>query len=368
MSIEKGRISGMQLMFLAAGFIQGSVLLISFTVSLTGHDTWLVVLSGLAVFIPFAISYALLGKRFRGMNLVQINDIVYGKYLGKAISVYYIVFFMLTLSFNIRDLGDFYTTFLMTETPLIFFLAVFVSVCAYTVRKGIEVLARNSHLFVLITFVIIISTFLLLLPNMHFSKLLPVLELPLKNFIQGTHIMASIPFGELVIFLMVISALKDTKRAVKNTVLGLIMGGVSILLISVRNTAVLGGTETILASPSFQAVRLIDIGTVFTRMDLLIGIGQTIMAYLKCSLFYYAVVVSLSQLLGLRSYLPLVLPVGAIEVILSAIVFKSSVEHILLTINAGIIYSIPAIYVFAPLSLLIARLRGLPGQEAAKGK
>ncbi len=364
--MDKGKISGLQLMFLVAGFVQGSVLLISFTTSLTKHDTWLVVLSGFVLIVPVVLSYALLAKRFAGISLVRINDIVFGRYLGKAVSIYYILFFMLTLSFNFRDLGDFYTTFLMTDTPLIFFLIVFISVCAYAVRVGIENLGRVSHLFVFTAFFIVISTFILMLDKMDFSNILPVFELSPKIFLQGTHIIASVPFGELVTFLTIMAALNDTRHIVRNTLTGLLLGAASLLLVSLRNTFVLGSMESVLTSPSFQAARLIDLGTVLTRMDLLVGIGQTMMQFLKCCLFYYAIAVSISQLLRLRSYLPMILPIGGIEAVLAVIVFQSSVEHNLITISAGIIYSIPVIYILPPLTLLIAGLRKLPRPNEVK--
>lgn len=223
-------------------------------------------------------------------------------------------------------------------------------------------MARISHLFVAIAFLIIVSTFLLLLKDMDFSNFLPVFEIPLKKFIQGTHIVSAIPFGEIVVFLMITNALNNTRHTVRNILLGLLLGAISLLVISVRNTAVLGSTEAILASPSFQAARLIDIGRVITRMDLLIGIGHTIMPFLKCSIFYYAAVVSLSQLLRLRTYIPLILPIAGIVIILSAIVYESTVEHAMTGQSTSIIFVSPLLYIFPPLSLLIARIRNLPKQ------
>jgi len=294
------------------------------------------------------------------MNLVQINDMVYGRFLGKAISIYYIFFFMMTLSFNIRDVGELYITFLMPDTPFIFLLIVFTATCAYAVTKGIEVLARVSHLFVVTGMLVITSTFTLLTSQMDFSNFLPLFELPFIRMFQGIHIVSAIPFGETVAFLMIMGCLNKTEHAVKSTFFGLLIGAVSLLIVAVRNTAVLGRTQAIWTAPSFQTIRLIDIGTVLTRMDFLIGIAQTILIFLKCSILFYVLAVALSHLLGLKSYLPLVLPIAGIEVIIAATVFQSPVDHAMITQNAGIIYSAPLIFIFPPLSLLIANIRGLP--------
>ena len=368
MSIEKGKISSQQLLFLIAGFVLGSVLLIDFTVGITEQQTWMVILAALAITAPVILSYVVLAKRFAGMNLVQMNDMVYGRFLGKVVSTYYIFFFLMTLSFNIRDVGELYITFLMPDKPFIFLLVVFTAICAYAVTKGIEVLARVSHLFVVTGMFVIISTFILLIDQMDFSNFLPFFELPFIRIFQGIHIVSTIPFGETVAFLMIMGCLNKTEHAVKNTFFGLFIGVVSLLIVAVRNTAVLGRTQTIWTSTSFQTIRLIDIGTVLTRMDFLVGIAQTILIFFKCSLLFYVLVVALSQLFGLKSYLPLVLPLAGIEVIIAATVFQSPVDHAMITQNAGIIYSAPLIFVFPPLSLLIAKIRGLPKSERGRVK
>ncbi len=367
MSIEKGKISSQQLLFLFAGFVQGSVLLIDFTVGITEHQTWMIILAGLAVAAPVILSYVELAKRFPGMNLVQINDMIYGRFLGKILSIYYIFFFLMTLSFNIRDVGELYITFLMPDTPFFFLLVVFTATCAYAVAKGIEVLARISHLFVVTGMFVIVSTFILLIDQMDFSNFLPFFEQPFIRIFQGIHIVSVIPFGETVVFLMIMGCLNKTEHAAKNTFFGLLIGVVSLLIVAVRNTAVLGRTQTIWTSTSFQSIRLINIGTVLTRMDFLIGIAQTILIFFKCCVFFYVLAAALAQLFGLKTYLPLVLPLAGIEVIIAATVFQSPVDHAMITLNAGIIYSVPLVFVIPPLSLLIAKIRGLPKHERSRG-
>ena len=194
-------------------------------------------------------------------------------------------------------------------------------------------------MFVLTGLFVIIGTFILLVDQMDFTNFLPFFEQPFIRIFQGIHIVSTIPFGETVVFLMIMGCMNKSEYLAKNTFLGLLIGVVSLLIVSVRNTAVLGKTQSIWTSTSFQSIRLINIGTVLPRMDFLIGIAQTILIFFKCSLFFYVLVVALSQLFGLKSYLPLVLPLAGIEVIIAATVFQSPVDHAMITQNAGIIYS-----------------------------
>lgn len=366
MSIEKGRINGAQLLFLVAGFVQGSLLLISYAVNISQHQTWMIILAGFIGALPFIFSYTALGKLFPGMNLIQINKLVYGGFLGNIISLYYIFFLFVTLSLNIRDVGNFYTTFFMPDTPLILLLTVFTAVIAYAVAKGIETIAKIAPLIVIIASFITVLTFIMLIPVMDFSNFLPLFSIPPIKFVQGIHVMMSIPFGEMIVFLVIMACLNNTGHVAKNTIAGVIIATITFLAIAVRNTAVLGKSATILSFTSFQSARLIDIGNVLTRMDLLIGVGHTLLIFLKSALFLYAVVVAISQLLRLKSYLPLILPVAGIEVILAATIFQTPVEHAAISVNTGIIYDIPIMFIFPPLSLLVAKIRGLSGNEGRK--
>lgn len=307
MSLEKGKISDSQLIFSIVAFIYGSSLLTAFTTSFTKQSTWLVVISSFIVSVPFSIVFSLLAKNFFGMNWVQILNTVYGSMLGKILTILYILDFLLDLIYNTRDIGDFYINFLITDIPLDFFIFIFIFSCAYAVNKGIEILAYVSHLFVSIATLIIIFTFFLLINNL----------------------------------------------------IALFIGIFSILVVVIRNTTSLGITETILLSPSFQAARLIEVGNVFNRMDLLIGIGNTIVMFFKACILYYATVLCIAQLFNLRTYKPLILPVGGITAIGASIIFTSTVDHAVAGQGYVIIARSLTIYVLPLLTLIVAKLRKL---------
>jgi spore germination protein KB len=368
MNIEKGKISGSQLLLSITASIQGAIYLLSYTANITKHDTWLAVLSGCLLFAPVALTYALLSKRFAGNNLVQIAKVVLGPYWGSAIALLYFQSLLMGLAFHFRYLAIF-TLYSMPETPLVFILVIFTAVCAYAVTKGLEGLARLSFSFVAVSSFLIIISSLLLLENMHTSNFLPLLEISFKDFIHGVHIIALIPIGTIFsFFLMIMPYQNDSRQTVKNTLLGLLLGSLNFLVVAVRNTAVLGNSESMYAHPSLAATRLIDIGNLLTRMDILLIISQILLSFYLCSLIYYATVLSLSQLLCLRTYTPLIIPIGGIAVTLSIITADSLVDLTDVAQNSALMFFSPIIFVVPPLLLLIAKLRGLPDSKSESGK
>ncbi|RCX20946.1 spore germination protein KB [Anaerobacterium chartisolvens] len=368
MNIEKGKISDFELMFLILCFILGSITFISFADTITKHDTWIVIISAYAASIPFILSYILLVKKFPGKNLIQINDIIYGRYLGKLISILYIWFILTLLSLNLKGLADFYTGFIMPETPSLLFLAVCALVCAYAVQNGLESMGRISAvIFFIITLNIIVSS-LLGMGDMDFSNFLPVFEMPLKTYFQSIHIILTIQMCEIIVFLMVMPNLNNFKHTGKYTLLGLTISTLLLMSVSIRNTAVLGVTSSIYFSDSYQALRLIDIGDVLTKMDILFAIGLTLVLFIKNCVLYYATVAGMSQMLNLRSYKPLILPVGSIAVCLAIILFDSVIEHNLHARSYHAILVTPFELILPPLSLLIAKIRGLPKKQGGECK
>jgi len=354
--IEKGIIASSQLTFMIIGFIQASNLLLSFSSGIVSHDAWLAILIAMVLSIPFVLSYAALGREFPGKNLIQISDIIYGVYLGKIISVSYVFIFFALVCQNLRYFSDFLITFIFPETPIWAILIMLTFISAWAVRAGIEVIARCSFIIIAIASTIILATSLLLLPDMRFRNFLPILDVPLQDLIHGTHIIFSINYLEIVVFLMVIAFVNKPKQIKTSMVGGLILGGVSVLILEVRNTAVLGTVSEIVSSPSFVTARYISVAEVLTRMEMFVAIMLITTVFLKVSILYYAVVLGSAQIINLRSYVPLVIPIGISAISFSIILAGSSMEQIHSAIYTWPVFILP-FQLFPVLSLFIVKIR-----------
>ncbi|WMM25515.1 endospore germination permease [Tissierella sp. MB52-C2] len=328
MKIDKGKISGIQFMFTVACFIQSSSLLTSFFTSITNQDSWIIVIMGFIVSIIPLLIYGYIMKTFPDENLIEINDIVFGGIIGKIFSVLYLWFFMTLSSLNIRDLGDFVQRTTMTKTPPIIVISIFVLLCAWTVRNGIEVVTRYSMFFTLIAILIVISTSLLTINQMNIDNFLPIFDQPKMVYIQGTHIISTIPFGEIVVFLMINSNLEiEPKKRRKYFIYGFIIGGLTLLTIVLRDTAVLGNTMKIFSLPSFETLRLISIHSTLSRVEVLFAVSLIILMFFKICILYYVTVMSVAYIFKLKSFKSLVASIGVISIIYSFNIYPTVIEH-----------------------------------------
>lgn len=357
MKIEKGIISSTQLMFLVIGLLEANTLTAAFINPITKQNTWLVLSVGGIITLFLLRVYTSLSNMFPGKNLIEINDKLYGRYLGKVVSLLYIYYFWFIFSENIRFISGFFTTYLFTNIHPGVLSTVLVLVCIYTLKKGVEVMARV--VFILSSFSIIIAIIISIftLGYIRLSNFLPLFQISPKDFLQGTNVMVSIPFGEVIVFLMFFPYVNDIKQVKKSAFLGLIIGGLYFLTIIIRNIATLGNIGSLYVLPSFQVARLINLGDAITRLEALIAVSLLFNVFSKICIFYYATILSLSHFFSLRSYEPLVIPVAIISLVMSVILFNSPVEESYYAVNIYPIYAVPFLIILPAISLVIASIK-----------
>jgi spore germination protein KB len=328
MQLEKGEISNTELMFLVLGFLQSMILTINFVYSITKYDTWIAVLVGFVIAVLFVLLYLQIGLTFPGKNLVQINDIVFGRYFGKLISASYIWFFFQYMIHYMYFFNSFWITYIMPETPRVAFLIMFIFVCGMAVSGGLEVITRCSFPFLIIVTISIVTVTVLLIPDIKLSNLLPIFEVKPLKFIQSVHIILAIPFGDLVAFLFILPYTSNKQKVRKPVLIGLSLSAIQLLIVVLRDATVLGPRMFIASSASFAVSRDIDIANVLTRLDILVAIPMLVTVFMKVTIFYYVTVLGIAQTLKLRSYTPLIVPIGAIAIAIATTLYPSDMEQI----------------------------------------
>ena len=183
MTIEHSKISAGQFMFSIACFLHSSSLLTSFFVPITRHDSWIAHTIAMILCIPLMILYAQLAKSYPGLNLIQINEAVFGKVLGKIISLFYVWFFFTLVSLNMRDLGNFVSKTTMIKTPMPIIIILFILLCVWSAYYGLGG-TRYSTVFLIISAVILLISIIAITSLINPENFLPVFDLPIKTIFR----------------------------------------------------------------------------------------------------------------------------------------------------------------------------------------
>lgn len=271
MKLEGGRIPSSQLTTLALGFLLGSSIILG-AGGAAENNAWLAVLVGLGEGLVFLSIYVLLQKNYPNKTLTEMNDLIYGPYLGKLFSICYIIFFLHTVSLVVRSFGAFFAVILVS-TPLPLLLILILLVCASAVRNGIEVIARCSLLLVTLLIIITIFNTALVSINMEPSNLLPFMDIPMGEFLKASHSISTLPYGQTIVFLMIVAFLNQRQEAGASLLKAFLISGLIFFIIALRNTMVMGPQAFMATYPSFSVIRYINIADILTRLDILIGVS-----------------------------------------------------------------------------------------------
>ncbi len=288
---------------------------------------------------------------------------MFGPFWGKAVSALYFWYFISLAALNSRDLGDFSEKTIMSETPLVALLALFIVVCAWAVYFGVEVVTRYSFAFTAASLFVAVISILLLLNMMDLNNFLPMLNEPWMRYVQGTHIMVTIPLGEVVCFLMIAPSVKDQARIGGALLKGVSLGIVTTLLVIFRDTAVLGNTVDFFATPSFETLRMVSITETVNRMEILFAIVFIILFFFKVSLLYYVSAITFAQIFKLDSYRHFVMILGVSIVSYAIFIYTTSTAHADSGKNLTPFLWLPFEIILPALTLILAKLRKIKPKE-----
>jgi spore germination protein KB len=193
-----------------------------------------------------------------------------------------------------------------------------------------------------------------MIPKMKPLNFLPILYNGIKPVIRGAFSAFSFPFAETVIFMMIFDSLKKKDSSYRVMLWGILVGGFTILTLTARNIAVLGAELTSrYYFAAYIAVSRVDIGKIFQRLEITVAIVFLVCAFVKISICLMAASKGISKVIGISEYRYIVIPVAALMLNLSIILYKNIMEMFDWAAKIWPYYSLP-FQVIIPLIIWIA--------------
>lgn len=347
--MENAKIGTRQLFIMIILFELGSSLLIP-PGTMAGRDAWLSVLLGCVVGLGLFYVYQALYQYFPESSPRDYMNQLIGRHLSWVFSLLYILYFAYIAARVLRDFGEMLVTFAYQDTPLVIVNAMLMIAAIFAVRKGIEVIARAGELlFGIMYFLTAIGLILLISSgtiNLRFLQ--PVLAEGMGTVIYSVFKQTMfIPFGELIVFVMIFPYLKDRKKVKKTGFLAIIISGLFLAMSVAINICVLDVNLMLRSQfPLLSTIQTIKVEEFLDRLDVFFMLVLVIGGFFKVSLFTYSVVVGVSTLFKEKNPSQLALPVGLGVLILSISIASNFSEHM----NEGL--KIVPIYIHLPFQVL----------------
>jgi spore germination protein KB len=201
---------------------------------------------------------------------------------------------------------------------------------------------------------------------MDIKNILPVLDIPMGKFLWAAHSAAMFPLAQTVVFTMVFSFLNNNQERYSNAAIAIIIGGLGLAVLQLRNSLVLGPMISNYVFPAYIAVQTINIADVLSRLEVLVAVFFVFLGFIKVSVLLYGTVFGTAQMLNLRSYRPLIIPIVILLIILTPHSVSNFVEALEFAEKGYPIYAIPWEAGIPLITLIVAKLRKLPRTEGEK--
>lgn len=319
------------------------------------QDAWMPLLLSIGMGIILTILYMSAAKKFPGSSLFDINDLVFGKWLGKLITL---IISLLTLIFSAQDVfyvGNFMVTQIMPSTPVQAINILFMLVVMMGAKLGTVVFLRTAEIFFPWLILLFIFFMTMNIPNMELNNFLPIGEtVPLPVLRSAIRITC---FTFITLFITVnpiLHQVSNIQRAKKGYLVGVIISGMTLLLLVVSSVLVLGADTTAMqAFPSYALAQRINIGNFLQRIEVVVAFLWLVSIYFKTSMYFHTTLKGLAHALQLRDYKTICTPIGLIVIILSLVVYPNeafehkwdNLTYIPLALILGIVYPLAIVLI-----------------------
>jgi len=289
------------------------------------QDAWIAAIIGTAIGLLVVWLYCTLAKWFPHLTIVQMNEKVFGKWIGKAISLLFVMMAFIYTASLLYYSGTFLNTHAMPNTPMVAINILMAGTVVMGVRLGLEVIARSAEILILVFFVLFLFLMIFIAPEIKFENIQPVFEVGPIRLLKSSYFYVSVSSINAVVLLMIFPNITNkAKQAKTSFFMGNLVGGIVIILLTFLCVAVIGAEKTARELyPGYELAKKINIGDFIQRIEAIMGTLWIITLFFKLSLYFYASVFGLAQILNLKDYRPLTLPLGMIAIALSLVMYPN---------------------------------------------
>ena len=272
------------------------------------NDTWICIIISAILTIPTILAIHLLFT-YPGKNFFEVIEDALGKILGKFSIVMLILLSTVVINSTLFELIDFIQIVLLFYTPIVVMLFCILITVYFMLHKSPKVMINFGQFVFMIALLFFFLSTAFILKNSDFRELLPIAHNNWNSIAIGTLEASASSFSMIIFIPCLFDHLKDRKKIYKplGTIVALSL--IIILVLAINNLTVLGATEkSKFYFPKHELHRIMGIGTMFQRIEILLSSLFILTEIFKLSLYIYFLLRALQHLLSLSNYKVLLIP------------------------------------------------------------
>ena len=346
--LKEEKISSYQIVMLITGFFLGTSIVLN-PAAKDGSDAWFTGLVAIASGLLISCITVALAVKHPDKSLVEILIFCFGGIAGRIIGFIYFLFAMWLTSVVLLAFSNYSNSVSYPETSILLLSICYMLIIAFAVKIGLEAMGRISEVLIVLAIIIVAVAFLSVITDFHPDAFLPIFKDGVIKPAASGFMAGLLPFAEVFLALNIMPNLNDKKKTAKSLYLAVLVAGGFMYLFTIRNISVLGVSVTARnVFPSEKVFRLMPGIDIIPLLD----INVIVFGILKVSLALYAQAKILGDLFGLKEFKINVLPLAALDIVISTILGHDFITQLYVAKNIVPLMYVPVLVVM-PLAMLI---------------
>ncbi|HMM06750.1 MAG TPA: endospore germination permease [Clostridiales bacterium] len=292
-----------------------------------GQDSWIAVLFIGVFYLPLILIYSRICSLFPGKNLFDIIQDLFGN-IGGALTFLLLTFYtVIVTALQLRNFTELTAVVSLNETPKIPIMIILLLPVMYIAKGGITLIGRWA---IITCAIIVINIFLTLIFSFNIidiTNLLPMMDHSFTEISSDAFSLGAIAVGETVMVMGLMGQLQKKDSPYKVFLPGVLIGVGLFALVLMRNILVLGtDLEQEAKFSTYMAVRIINVGSFFERVESLISLSLILLGFTKMAVFLSTASMGAARLFKIENHTRFIIPISLLILAVGSIVFKSAFE------------------------------------------
>lgn len=320
-------------------------------IKITGTAAWYMTIVSCLTSIIFFLLISLVMKRFPGKNLVEIFELVTGRFFGKILTLMFSAYFVYYAGSSLREFLEMIKAYNLPYTPPSLIIFAFMAVVVVLAYIGLEGMARFASVIFYPVLIGIALILFLAYPYYNVRALFPIGGYGIAETLKSGFFRSS-AYDEVIILAFIINSIDGVKKFRKVGVLSLFISGIvfaSNCLCNIMAFDYTMSSENV--SDLFQLARVIYFSRFFQRIESIFLFIWILASLITVGLAFYIAISSFCKAFKISNHRPLILqfafltfmvtllPEGLIQLAKTNIVVLREYSMIL-------VYGIPVLILF----------------------
>jgi len=260
-----------------------------------GTGAWIPILFNTVIIVLFTYFMSYLGYNHENQTLFEYGQKLMGKILGKIITVIYMLYFLIVLSYLIRSYSEIVTLIFLPKTPVWVISLILLLVVGYALTKNLGTIARLTEIYVFLVIIGFVFIQIIIATQGEIVNIRPILGSEGITSYAKASFELFLPYLGLEIIMFIPLTKVKNKSIAKYTTLSIFFIGLLYIFVVESTISVVGIEDVVNYNASiFKVLKGIDLTYLeaLRRLDGLYFIFWTMNSFCENCILSYLILSS----------------------------------------------------------------------------